>query len=97
MFKKVYSTKADIDLNDIHNYIAADNPTRAKTFIDEIETVINNLALFPNMGRQIDDSPKNKRFIHGNYKIIYESNDERKEIYIKHIKHCARDEKNYIK
>ena len=94
MFKRIYSTRSKNDLNNIHDYISLDNPVRAKTYIDEIETVIDNLTLFPNIGRTINEKTSDKRLIHGNYKIIYEVKESKKTIYIKHVKNCAQSEKS---
>ena len=96
MFKVTLTARTKFDLKNIHNYIAADNPARANTYIKEIRAVIDNLGVFPFMGKQLDDS-NDRRLIHGNYKIIYEVNEDVTEIYIKHVKNCAQNEQSYLK
>ncbi|MCL2796758.1 MAG: type II toxin-antitoxin system RelE/ParE family toxin [Firmicutes bacterium] len=91
-----YSNGAESDLDKVFDYIAADNLPRAVTFIAEIEAVVQNLLLFPLMGRQLDEKPQQRRLIYGNYKIIYEIKESKKEIRIMHVKNCAQSEKKYL-
>ena len=92
----IYSLNAENDLNGIFDYIAADNPSRAVSYIDEMEAAIKNLILFPFMGREVRGkriAVKQRRLIFGNYKIIYEVRTGEKQVYIKSIEHGAKDEK----
>jgi len=89
MFKVNYTVKAEADLNNIHDYIALDNPPRAVTYIKELRAVTDNLAIFPYMGSEIGGNPNNRRLVHGNYKIIYKILKSKRKIFIKQIKNCA--------
>ena len=74
MFKVNYTVKAEADLNNIHDYIALDNPERAITYIKELRAVTKNLETFPFMGNMINENPNKRRLVHGNYKILYKIN-----------------------
>ena len=46
----VYSRKAEADLDDIFDFIAADNPRRARTYIEEIQKACRDLCTTPLIG-----------------------------------------------
>jgi toxin ParE1/3/4 len=48
--KLVYSGRARIDLEEIFFFIAADNPTRAGSYVAEIETACEKLCATPLIG-----------------------------------------------
>jgi len=49
------SPKAERDLQEIGDYIAFDNPTRALSFIEEIEKRFTEIAQHPKLYRQQDE------------------------------------------
>lgn len=51
----VYSGKARLDLEELFFFIAADNPTRAGSYVAEIETVCEKLCDTPLIGRPRPD------------------------------------------
>jgi len=69
MFKVNYTAKAEADLTNIHDFIALDNPIRAKTYISELRAVSDNLKTFPFMGQEISGNPNHRRLIHENYNL----------------------------
>jgi toxin ParE1/3/4 len=84
----ILTESAYFDLENIHNYIALDNPLRAKTYIDEIKLKIAHLADFPLMGEANSLHNRDERFlIYDKYKIYYSINENKNEIEIKHIRH----------
>ena len=50
MYRILYAEKADEDLTEIYNYIAADSPERAAAYLGKIESCILQLRDFPNIG-----------------------------------------------
>jgi toxin ParE1/3/4 len=60
-FRVVIAKSAKADLQKIIDFIAADNPERAISFVNELqERTANLLAAFPESGRRYDE---NTRFI----------------------------------
>ena len=74
-YKILYTDRAKSALINTLYYIAADNPKRAVTYIDEIEAAISRLSDYPYMGVILHGNnckSQNRLLIHGNYKIVYE-------------------------
>jgi len=73
MGKLLRSPQADADLNDIVNYIAAQNPTAAFHWLDTIEELFRLLSQQPNMGERLKTSRYGevRRFTLGLYVIYY--------------------------
>ncbi|MCL2061475.1 MAG: type II toxin-antitoxin system RelE/ParE family toxin [Firmicutes bacterium] len=89
-FQVILSNEATDNYNFIFDYIALDNPFKAKEFTDEILARISSLEDFPYTGNEIT---KNERYISKKpYKIFYTINEETHRIEITHIRHGARDE-----
>lgn len=86
-----FSRRALNDLQHIGDYIAADNPARAVSFINELELAARRLAELPrtypvvHMSRRGEIRGKS----YGNYLILYAIVDE--SILIQHILHSARN------
>jgi mRNA-degrading endonuclease RelE of RelBE toxin-antitoxin system len=58
--------------------------------------------LFKYLDRTIEDNEilnvsTLRRFVYGNYKIIYEAKEPQQTVYVKHVKNCTQDESSYIK
>lgn len=54
------------DLEDIFNYIVADNPVTAADPLDKIDSSVLHLEEFPDIGV----NPKNRRLLNKGYKIL---------------------------
>jgi len=69
----VYLTgSARRDLVNVGRYIAADNPDRAKSFVQEIHAKAETYADHPGMGQDRSDLAKNIRsFPHTTYVVFY--------------------------
>jgi len=81
--------KALKDLEAIGDYIAADNPARAVSFIDELLDVCARIALHPNAFRRRDDLGSGLRqAIHGRYLILFTTRD--RDVVIERVVHGAR-------
>lgn len=68
-----WSLKAENDLNEIIDYIAQDSLEYALSFYEQIREKVENLILFPKMGRIVPelDEPNIRELILRNYRIIY--------------------------
>lgn len=89
--KVVFTAAAKADLEAITEYIAADNPRRALTFIRELRERCLRLS---DEALAFPLTPKFERFgvrrrIHGAYLIFYRAGP--KDVEILHILHGARD------
>ena len=90
MKRLVFSPEAEADLGEIAAYIAADDPKRALTFIDELEQSCAALLDFPEAGRARPDlAPRLRSKPHGRYVIFYTAGAD--EVRIERILHGARD------
>jgi toxin ParE1/3/4 len=85
----VIAGKAEADLEQIGDYIAEDNPTRALSFVRELRECCENLAdmtkAFPLVPRY--EHLGIRRRVHGNYLIFYRVGAA--EIEVLHILHGA--------
>jgi toxin ParE1/3/4 len=78
------------DLDAIAEYIAADNPTRAQSFVQEIRGRCRLLGDFPESARRFPELGKHARILpYGNDVIIYRNLTH--QILISRIIHGARD------
>ena len=77
-------------MGDIHAYIAGDNPSRADSFLDEIEAAIVRAAVDPLHHPARTDLPCNPRAAsHGRYRIYFLVS--KTEILVLRVLHSARD------
>ena len=72
--------RAISNLASIADYIAEDNPTRAKSFVQEIREKSNLLAEFPSVGRAGRVSGTRELIVHKNYILTYRVKAKRVEI-----------------
>ena len=77
------------ELIQIKWYIEQDSKFYANKTINEINKRIQNLLLFPEMGRVTDRDENIRQIIYKSYKILYRFNSNK--IYILHIIHHSRD------
>ena len=90
MKRVVFSPLAKHDLQSIADYIAADNPSRAETFVEEIEARCLALGGFPRSARPFPQlGPRAHILPHGNYVILYQDLDA--EISIERVVRGARN------
>lgn len=87
----VLTDQAQIELESIGDYIAADNPARALTFVRELRGQCEGLA---DMGRAFSLVPRFEKYgirrrVFGNYLIFYRVDADR--ITVLHILHGAMD------
>lgn len=83
---------AEIDLDNIVDYIAQDNPIRAEEFGQELRAKVLPLAQHPKLGRT--GRPGLPAFlrelvVHRNYIVFYRVLDETRTVEILRVKHAA--------
>lgn len=86
----VFTVQAEHDLEEIGDYIAADNPSRAVSFVREIREHCLKISASPlayvarpELGKDI------RSCAHGRYLILFQSSDE--DVLIVRVLHGARD------
>lgn len=81
---------AEQDLEEIADHIAQDNPTRALSFVQELEAQCHKISLNPaGYRRRPELSSDVRSCAYGNYVIFFESSEEA--VTIIRILHGARD------
>ena len=86
-----FSPEATADLAEIGAYIARDNPSRARSFVDEPQARCAGLTEYPDTGRLRLELASNLRSKpHGDYLIFYTPGAE--VVRVERILHGARDE-----
>jgi toxin ParE1/3/4 len=74
MARVTRSRRVEQDLLGIAEYIAADSPTAASRWLDEMERTFKLLAAYPSIGQDVSDiRPGLRRFCLGQYLIYFES------------------------
>ncbi|MBB4188414.1 addiction module RelE/StbE family toxin [Sinorhizobium terangae] len=86
-----FTTEAKADLQQIGDYIARENPSRALSFIEELEqkclSLVTSPEAFPLAPRY--EGYGIRRRIHGNYLIFYRA--EAEQVVIVHVLHSSMD------
>lgn len=77
------------ELLQIKWYIEQDSKFYANKTVNEINKRINNLLLFPEMGKAVNKKENIRQIIYKSYKILYKFDS--KNIYILHIIHHSRN------
>ena len=87
----IFSDPARVDLEDIGDRIAADNPFRAISFVAELVDRANALSIYPNRFPEVSqvEGRAVRKLTHGNYLIFYTASADR--IEIQRIVHGSRD------
>ena len=78
----IWSPQSLNDLENIANYIAQDSPFYASSFIENIIQTVENLALFPQIGRKVPEfnNPNIREIFYKRYRIIYQLSENSVEI-----------------
>ena len=89
MPRLVLSPRAQLDLEEIGDYIARDNPARALSFLDELKAHCERISEMPGAYPAREDLGAGIRMaVHGRYLILFRTNDEA--VRIERIFHTAR-------
>jgi plasmid stabilization system protein ParE len=89
--KVIFSRNAEQDLEDIGDWIARNNPERARSFVADLVRTCKSTGRAPRSYPLVDGSrdPTLRRRIHANYLIFFDIGA--KEVEILHVIHGARD------
>ena len=90
--KIITEKRAQQELVQIKWYISQDSEFYANKTVNEINKRIDNLLLFPEMGKVINEKQEIRQIIYKSYKILYRFNSNK--VYIIHIIHHSRDISN---
>ena len=71
--KILWTDPAILDLRNLHGYIAKDSEVYASSFVQRIILAVDNLAIFPRLGRVVPEADNEdiREIIYQNYRIIY--------------------------
>lgn len=90
MPRLIISGAAERDITDIGDFIAGDNPARARTFIAELRAKAAQAAERPRSFRARDDvAPGLRSTLHGRYVIFFRELPD--EVRVVRVLHGARD------
>ena len=76
-------------VDDIAGYIAKDHPTRASSFVLELQATVTRLQLYPGMGRAGRVPGTRELVLHKNYIAIYRVRGD--DVEILRLHHVARN------
>ena len=90
MAEIVWTSNALTDLSEIGEYIATDSPKYAEITINKLYHKVKILIENPRIGRIVPETEKEdlRELIEGNYRIIYETINDK--IFILTVHHSAR-------
>ena len=89
MPRLVLSPRAQLDLEEIGDYIARDNPSRAKSFLDELKAHCERILAMPSAYSSRDDLGAGIRMaLHGRYLILFRTDPDG--VRVERILHSAR-------
>jgi toxin ParE1/3/4 len=84
----VWHRKAEVDLSDIADYIAEDNPRAALRVFDRVVAAAGQLATFPNLGREGRVTGTRELVVSGlSYIVVYRLSQE--EVHIVGVQHTS--------
>jgi plasmid stabilization system protein ParE len=91
----LFTEHAEADFDDISDFIAADNPRRALSFVTELqERSIAFLSATPNAGTRVGE----QRFaVFGRYVAVYHVDDEERIVTVMIVSEGHRDWKKLLK
>lgn len=90
MSRLKFARRASKDLQDIHDFIAEDNPAAAERVIKLLEVRCRALIDMPNLGRRRDElAPELRSVTVGNYVIFYLGTTSG--VYIVRVLHSKQD------
>ena len=73
----IWSPQSLEDIEEVGEFIAADNPLRAISFVDELISSVERLSKFPESGSIVEENPVFRQIVYEGYRIIYQFRSER--------------------
>jgi plasmid stabilization system protein ParE len=94
-YRVLFTGHADADFDSISDFIAADNPQRALSFVTELhERTVAFLSATPNAGTRVGD----QRFaVFGRYIAVYDVDDEERIVTVMIVSEGHRDWQKLLK
>ncbi len=93
----VLSPRAVADLEEIAAFIARDNPVRARSFVDDLESKCRAAAAHPELYPLRDDLGPGVRMVtHGRYLVLYRDLITENLVRIERVVHGARDPRRML-
>ena len=91
-FKLIWSPSARLDLKNIAEFIADDNPRAAKRLVESLFNAVERLINFPESSRMVPefDDPQLREIIRNPYRIVHRVNRASQTIEIVRVWHAAR-------
>ena len=90
--KLIFDETALVDLEDIYNWIAMDNPVAARVVVERVFGSAEHLASFPQMGHAGRDEGTFEWVVPRlPYIVVYEIDPERDEVIVTAVVHGAQD------
>jgi toxin ParE1/3/4 len=91
-FQVIWSPTAILDLKDIRDFIAEDDPTSARAFVQAIFEAIERLPAFPQSGRKVPEfnDPSIREVIRRPCRIVYRVREMERRVEITRIWYAAR-------
>ena len=80
-----WTEEAETDFDDILAYISKSSSQYARTFYEGVHESIDNLKLFPKIGRRVPESknPEDRELILQKYRLVYRFIEQKEKIVIK--------------
>lgn len=98
MIEIILTEEAENDLVDVIEYIARDNPKRAKTYIAELLAKADNtISIFPFSCPLHNEAFNIRKFTYGKYNLYYKYIESEEKAYILHVFNSALLENTMIK
>ena len=95
MKRLVLRPLARVDLDEIWDFIAHDDPNLADSYLEAIRERMHLLSMHPDIGKRCDDvSPGLRRFPFDKYVVFYREDVDA--IFVVRILHSARDIDNIL-
>ena len=87
-----WTTDAELDLNDIHQYIAADSPRNADAVVRRLRDAAERLGAFPLSGRSVPEAPDRgfREVIVDPYRVVYRFLDDEDSMQVLMVVHSKR-------
>ena len=88
-YRVLWSDSALDRVAEFLDFIAEDSPTAAKRVIEDLFARVDALAEHPRLGRPLLEGidPTLRRFVVGNYIVVYQVNDARETVSIVAVRH----------
>lgn len=97
-FSVIWSPRAIRSLDEILEYLAARDPEAARSVHDGVYETTGRLEQHPFIGARYEPRRRRTQFrevLYQQYRIFYQVDEQRQEVYIHLVWHASRDEPNF--